>query len=426
VAVALTIEVRLNGSADAAARYVGWAPSPLELRVSDADGATAPVRVRLRTKPGSRGRLQFRRRPADAPQPEVTLDLDHRGGPTALLVAGEFGFPSRADRDTTLEVLRGTSTTVVGSIRLMVRIRKDAETLTTAERGRFLRAMSRLNDRGAGPFRDFRNTHLDDTSDEAHGLDGFLPWHRAYLLDLERALQALDPSVTLPYWRFDRPAPKLFASSFIGAPGTGGQVRFTPSNPLALWVTDGVPGIDRRPLFDVATSGADGPNGPVMTEEVLVQAAVPYARLREVGEGNPHGRAHVSFGGSISAIGSAARDPLFFLLHGNVDRLWAKWQWFQRRFDATRTDHYPFTGSATSARRTRVGHNALDTMWPWNDVRTGLRPRTAPRQPFPAVATTPAPGRTPTVGAMLDYQGRADPARRLGFDYDDVPYEPGI
>ena len=40
-----------------------------------------------------------------------------------------------------------------------------------------------------------------------------------------------------------------------------------------------------------------------------------------------------SFGGSISSIGSAARDPLFFLLHCNVDRLWAKWQWLNQRYD---------------------------------------------------------------------------------------------
>ena len=43
-------------------------------------------------------------------------------------------------------------------------------------------------------------------------------------------------------------------------------------------------------------------------------------------EGNPHGSAHVSFGGSISSIPTAAKDPLFFMLHANVDRLWAKWQ----------------------------------------------------------------------------------------------------
>ena len=254
------------------------------------------------------------------------------------------GGPSGRDGDTTLEVLRGTTTTVVTAVPVMVRVRKDAETLTVAERGRFLGAMARLNDRGRGPFRDFRNTHTDDTTDEAHGLDGFLPWHRAYLLDLERELQRIDPSVTLPYWRFDRPAPKLFAPPSSGRPIAGGQ----------------------RPVCRRPTRCSCGPR----TASRHRPHAASFAR-RHLGRRRPErrrcwprrrscrprcptpacgpawratrtARAHVSFGGSISDIGTAARDPLFFLLHCNVDRLWAKWQWFQRRFDATRDHHYPF------------------------------------------------------------------------------------
>ena len=62
-------------------------------------------------------------------------------------------------------------------------------------------------------------------------------------------------------------------------------------------------------------------------------------------------------------------------------------------------------------------------MWPWNNIRGGLRPNTAPRTPFPVSPVVAAPGGSPTVGAMVDYQGVIDPANRLGFDYDDVPFE---
>jgi tyrosinase len=240
------------------------------------------------------------------------------------------------------------------------------------------------------------------------------------MLDLERELQRIDPSVALPYWRFDRPAPKLFTRAFIGAPADAtGFALFNPTNPLRLWMTDGVPGIMRDPDFDVATSGAF-----VSAEAVTVNSNVSYAQLRPVFEGNPHGAAHVSFSGWISSVPTAAKDPLFFLLHCNVDRLWAKWQWFQRRFDATKTTHYTFTGSSTSAGAARIGHNALDTMWPWNGVTVSPRPSTAPRKPFPSTLTATAPAAKPTVGVMLDFQGRGDPGRRLGMDYDDVPYEP--
>jgi tyrosinase len=55
----------------------------------------------------------------------------------------------------------------------MVRVRKDAQTLTFAERNRFLSALARLSERGT--YQNYRDMHLDNTSDEAHGLDGFLP-----------------------------------------------------------------------------------------------------------------------------------------------------------------------------------------------------------------------------------------------------------
>jgi tyrosinase len=255
---------------------------------------------------------------------------------------------------------------------------------------------------------------------EAHGRAGFLPWHRAYLLDLERELQLIDPSVTLPYWKFDEPAPNLFTRAFIGDPNRLGRVRFVPGNPLEFWATDGVAGIERSPFFDTDTSPAF-----VISEEATLLLGGPqnlYAEFRDM-EGDPHGFAHTSFGGSISQIDTAAKDPLFFLLHVNVDRLWAKWQWLNRRFDTADPATYPFLGSAGGPGATRVGHNLLDTMWPWNQV-TGSgspndRPNTAPGGNFPTSPSGNAPDLTPTVGDMIDYQGVFDVGNRLGFDYDD-------
>src|SRR3712207_7149215 len=95
-------------------------------------------------------------------------------------------------------------------------------------------------------------------------------------------------------------------------------------------------------------------------------------------EGNPHGRAHTRFGGSISSIDTAARDPLFFLLHANVDRLWARWQWIRRRFDVRDTNAFSRPGNATGPGDRTIGHNLNDTMWPWNQINAPPRPPTAP------------------------------------------------
>ena len=104
-----------------------------------------------------------------------------------------------------------------------------------------------------------------------------------------------------------------------------GIVRFNPSNPLSLFATDGQIGVVRRPAFDTQLDPAGNILGPVIGEQPVVGFAQPYARLRPPLENNPHGRAHTSFDvGFIREIGTAVRDPLFFLLHANVDRLWAK------------------------------------------------------------------------------------------------------
>jgi tyrosinase len=39
-----------------------------------------------------------------------------------------------------------------------------------------------------------------------HGTQRFLPWHRVYLLQLEQAIQAIHPDVTIPYWDWTKTA----------------------------------------------------------------------------------------------------------------------------------------------------------------------------------------------------------------------------
>ena len=132
---------------------------------------------------------------------------------------------------------------------------------------------------------------------------------------------------------------------------------------------------------------------------------------------NPHGFAHTSFiSGFIQRVPTAARDPLFFMLHAKVDRLWAKWQWMRRR--TSPADPRAFAPAVPN----RIGHRLADTMWPWNGVTTPPRPRTAPGGRFAASPSTAEPGNTPTVGAMLDHQAVGGGAP-LGFAYDDVPFE---
>jgi tyrosinase len=411
----MNVEFRLPGHDHLRRVFLTWTPVEARARLVNPTAAAA-VRVTLRNAgaPGG-GRVTFSTTRMGPRTSTLALNLPVSGAWVSFFVAGEFGRPSVNLGDAVIEAFRSPSHVVFGRRRVTVRIRKDAQTLSAAERDRFLAAFGTLNGSGAGRFRDFRDMHVSAAVLEAHGNVGFLPWHRAYLLDLERELQAIDPRVTLPYWRFDRPAANVFTRQFMGVPNAAGQLQFTAGHPFNTWRSDGALGISRTPLFNTKNA----PPGLLTEQQTinlggLTAQTASYANFDAM-EGNPHGSAHTSFSGFISAIPTAARDPLFFMLHCNVDRLWAKWQWVRKR--TSQADPRAFAPASPN----RIGHHLPDTMWPWNGVTAAPRPPTAPGGNLAPSRSTTAPGPTPIVGAMLDYQAVGG-GPSLGFAYDDVPF----
>jgi len=414
----MKVELQINNSTRERARYVGWAPSPCRIRVTDPSGVIAPaVEVVLTSVSGATGGVVlFRKTSTGTSSSTLTIKVPTNGATVPFFVLGRRA--STNDRDVSIEgrlkspnpLVKGA---LVGTVNLMVRIRKNAESLTTAERDRFVAAFAQLNDQGAGRFKDFRDMHTNVSQPQAHGAPGFLPWHRTYLLDLERELQAIDPSVALPYWRFDQPAPSLFTQDFFGVSGPNGAVQFSNTNPLQFWVTDGVPGVTRSPRFGWVPTTQAPPN--VIDEAATLALGANYSAFDGM-EFNPHGNAHTRWDGSIRFIDTAAKDPLFFLLHCNVDRLWAKWQKQNNRYDSTQAAS--FDGDPNNP----IGHNLNDTMWPWNGITGGNRPPTAPGGALASSPCASAPGAQPQVKSALDYQGRINANAREGFDYDDVRF----
>jgi tyrosinase len=405
------VEIQINNSPLASARFVTWSPAPCRVRMTDASGATAPTTmIDLTCAAGSTGKVRFSNASSGPFANGLTLPVPTSGASVAFFVAGKFGSPSTALDDVTVEAKSaGTS---VGSVNLTVRIRKDANTLTPAERDRFLGAMGTINNRGAGRFVDFRDMHDGRADREMHAGPGFLAWHRAYLLDLERALQVIDASVTIPYWRFDRPAPNVFTADFMGDTDPLGTVRFSAGHAFEFWTTDGMMGIDRNPRFNTAVQGAG-----VISEAATLALGATFATFRQM-ELDPHGSAHVSFNGFIDNPATAPKDPLFFLLHANVDRLWAKWQRKNSLFESTKAAAFYVAPGGN-----RIGHNLGDTMWPWNGVTTPPRPTTPPPGGGMAVSpflNDPWIGPAPAVENMFDYRGTVAARNQLGFDYDDV------
>jgi tyrosinase len=416
----MPIEIKINDSEDPTARYITYAPAPCKIRQTPAAAAlTVTLSSQAATTGGGEAVFYADRTAGAQATPTLTLTLPAAGTWVDFGLGGKPGSPSVNDLDC---LLVATSTSGNLTLPLMVRVRKNANKLKTQERDRFLLALARLNSTlTPSAYQTLRNMHVLAANGEEHGGPHFLPWHRTYLLDLERQLQAIDPSVSMHYWRFDEPAPKVFTKRFMGqtkrSDTTASLVVLDPANPLVGWVTDSMPGILRSAAFDTLTEPAPGrPGFELLNQAETLALGATYPDFSAM-EGTPHGAAHVSFNGWISSIPTAPKDPLFFMLHSNVDRLWALWQWLNLRTDAD--DHDVYTGE------NRDGRRLDDTMWPWNGIITAPRPNFAPGSGLPASPLTPTPGTKPSVRSTIDYHGSRVglPADWLGFSYDDVPFD---
>ncbi|RSS39477.1 tyrosinase MelC2 [Streptomyces sp. WAC08241] len=255
-------------------------------------------------------------------------------------------------------------------------VRKNQATLTADEKRRFVDALLEL--KRSGRYDAFVTTHnafiMGDTDDGdrvGHRSPSFLPWHRRFLLEFEAALKSVDATVTLPYWDWtaDRTSrSSLWAPDFLGGTGRArdGQVTDGPfARSGNRWtVTVRVDGRDflRRDL------GAGGRQLPTRAEvdSVLAMETYDTAPWNSASDGfrnhlegwrgvNLHNRVHVWVGGQM-ATGVSPNDPVFWLHHAFVDKLWADWQ-----------ARHP--GSAyLPAAGTRNVVDLHDTMRPWNDV----------------------------------------------------------
>lgn len=83
-----------------------------------------------------------------------------------------------------------------------LKVRKNVCALSPEELRRLRGAIREMHKHDAFPqnpasFAYWAQVHANQCQ---HGWEEFLPWHRAYLYNFEKALQDIDPTVTLPYW----------------------------------------------------------------------------------------------------------------------------------------------------------------------------------------------------------------------------------
>ncbi len=186
----------------------------------------------------------------------------------------------------------------------------------------------------------------------AHNHWFFLPWHRAYLLEFEAVVRGHVVDLggpadwALPYWNYSD-----FAAD--------GQRLSLPLPLQGDTLPDDVtvPGVEARadgtfpnPLFNPTRQGPDPASGPGWATATRALLRPHYANQQDTGrvsfgggvlenpnnpalfhdssveigqlDVQPHGSTHVEVGGVMAQFETAALDPVFWMHHCNVDRLW--------------------------------------------------------------------------------------------------------
>lgn len=198
----------------------------------------------------------------------------------------------------------------------MATTRKSAFALTAAEQNRYVTLINQLNS-GAAPTRYAQL--VADHRDMRHRMHGgmgmvgkmrFLSWHRDFLLKLEQAMQAIDPAAFIPYWRWsrNRSVPPWMAASLptVVVPPISGMAGETVHVSRSPHIPAGLPTAAQVASLDANTG-------------------LPYNQFTGFLEGL-HNTVHNWVGGTMADITVSPSDPLFWMHHAEIDRIWSVWQ----------------------------------------------------------------------------------------------------
>ncbi|RKK66396.1 hypothetical protein BFJ69_g15447 [Fusarium oxysporum] len=191
-------------------------------------------------------------------------------------------------------------------------------------------------------------------STHVHGGPEFLPWHRELTNRFEGLIREINPQLSLHYWDFKEDPRSigdanmgggttgtlnLFDANFMGSPeseigepwlsaGFYDPQAGAPGHPRHRDASGGTPADPPRSVTRPNTYPPGSPPQPFMSsknpdEETDILGLQNFNEFRSALE-ELHNRAHVYFSNTNPHI--AFRDPFVFLLHSNVDRIFAMWQ----------------------------------------------------------------------------------------------------
>jgi tyrosinase len=152
----------------------------------------------------------------------------------------------------------------------------------------------------------------------------FLPWHRMFVCHLEEIIRAIsgEDSFTLPYWNYS-----------VADTAIRGVIppEFTQKNDPtfgSLYVENRNAGVNNGvPIQQIQEGFPGDPLNTDILAACFYEDRFPINGFCSGIDATPHGSVHVQIGNVLDMgnVPWAANDPIFWLHHCNIDRLWASW-----------------------------------------------------------------------------------------------------
>lgn len=152
--------------------------------------------------------------------------------------------------------------------------------------------------------------------------ENFLPWHRMHVYFFEKLICAIlqDDTFTLPYWNY---SPGLPSSQSGILP----LVFRSPNDPLlaSLYIQDRNSGVNSGSPIDMQSPGVLSA-ASAMAETTYSPNSPKLGFCNNINLG-VHAHVHTLVGTitNMGYIPTTAQDPVFWMHHCNIDRLWASW-----------------------------------------------------------------------------------------------------
>jgi tyrosinase len=214
------------------------------------------------------------------------------------------------------------------------RLRRDVQSLDPSDAffSKYASAVQKMHALPGSDPRNWRNQALIHINHCPHGTSSFVHWHRHYILNFELICGQLigDPDFALAYWNWSA-KDGIIPDPFFDVDQLNVQFLNDPSNAQSdNWSPAPVNTVGTRALSKGQGLQDDPDAGQVFTQDFIdgIKQATQFAVFTGQLEGSPHNNGHVITGGGNGHMvnGMSPLDPIFWLHHCNIDRIWAEWQ----------------------------------------------------------------------------------------------------